>query len=146
MSLKMVVGYDSSEFAHYAFARAVELAKKSEGSLTVVCGRKPKSLKFIAAFQPIGTVVTAMKEADEAAMKALQGAADEATAVGVPVRTEAVYEDPADSLISVAEREMADFIVVGAKGEGSLADRVFGSTVTELLQKSAVPVLIVPTK
>ena len=146
MSLKMVVGYDSSEYAHYAFSRAVELAQKAQGSLVVVCGRKPKGMSFIAAFQPTGTVVTAMKDADQACSRALKAAAEEAASSGVSVSTRAVYEDPAEALINVAESELADLIVVGAKGEGSLADRIFGSTVTKLLEESATPVLVVPSK
>ena len=146
MALKMVVGLDSSEHAQYAFRRAVELAQKTGASLIVVCGRKPRSLSYVAAFQPAGTVASAMTEADEAASKALQKAADEAAAVGVDVKVEAVYEDPAESLINVAGRELADVIVVGAKGEGSLSDRLFGSTVTELLQNSETPILLVPTR
>ena len=146
MSLKMVVGLDSSEYAQYAFKRALEMAQKANGSLVVVCGRKPKTVHFVAAFQPATTMASAMQEADEAATRALREAADEAKAVGVEVKTEAVYEDPAESLINVAERELADFIVVGAKGEGSLSHRLFGSTITDLLQHSATPVLLVPTK
>lgn len=146
MALKMVVGLDSSDHARYAFKRALELAQKADGSLIVVCGRKPKSLTYVAAFQPAGTVATAMKEADQAASNALRKAAEEATAAGIEVKTEAVYEDPAESLMNVAGRELADMIVVGAKGEGSLSDRLFGSTVTDLLQNSETPVLLVPSK
>jgi nucleotide-binding universal stress UspA family protein len=146
MALKMVVGIDSSEYARYALKRAIEMAQKADGSLVVVCGRKPKTLSYVAAFQPAGTVATAMKEADEAASRALQQAADEAAAAGIDVKTESVYEDPAESLINVAGRELADLIVIGVKGEGSLSDRLFGSTVTDLLKNSETPILLVPTK
>lgn len=146
MSLKMIVGYDSSEHAHNALLSAIEIAKKADGSVVVVCGRKPKGIEFIAAFQPARTVAMAMKEADDACSMALKAAADEAKAAGVPVTTEAVDEGPVESLMHLAEREQADLIVVGAKGEGGLADRMFGSTVTALLQQSSKPVVVVPTQ
>ncbi len=146
MGLKMVVGLDSSKYAEQAFQRALELARKTGGSLVVVCGRRPKSISYVAAFQPALTIASAMKDAEERAAEALKKAADEAAAAGVDVKTEAVYEDPAESLINVAEREMADAIVVGAKGEGGLSDRLFGSTVTDLLQRSTIPVLVVPAR
>ena len=51
MGLKMVVGLDSSKYAEQAFQRALELARKTGGSLVVVCGRRPLHARMMIGLE-----------------------------------------------------------------------------------------------
>jgi nucleotide-binding universal stress UspA family protein len=58
------------------------------------------------------------------------------------VLTEAA--SPAGGLVEIAEREGVDLLVVGAKGQGSLAGLVLGGVSYRLAHHASQPVVIVP--
>jgi nucleotide-binding universal stress UspA family protein len=64
------------------------------------------------------------------------------------VRYRAVMEDgrAATVIAEVAERELADVIVVGRRGRGGVAELLLGSTSHELVLHSRQPVLVVSAK
>jgi nucleotide-binding universal stress UspA family protein len=51
---------------------------------------------------------------------------------------------PAEVLLNFLEEASVDLIVVGSRGQGLAARSVLGSTATELVNLSSVPVLVVP--
>jgi nucleotide-binding universal stress UspA family protein len=51
---------------------------------------------------------------------------------------------PADVLLNFLQEATVELIVVGSRGEGLAARSVLGSTATELVNLSPVPVLVVP--
>jgi nucleotide-binding universal stress UspA family protein len=64
---------------------------------------------------------------------------------GVQYRTTVVEDDSAaGGLLAVAEREHADLIVVGAKGHGSVADRVLGGVSYRITHRARRPVVVIP--
>lgn len=63
----------------------------------------------------------------------------------LPYRCILVESDsPATGLLDAADREHADLLVVGAKGRGSLADRVLGSVSYRVTHRAHQPVVVVP--
>lgn len=50
----------------------------------------------------------------------------------------------ADSILETANDNKADIIILGMKERGKGLRRVFGSTVTELIRKSTIPLIVVP--
>lgn len=79
---------------------------------------------------------------------------DEAEKVFKPIRTFfakrgikaqflARWGQPADAVVSVAEKADVDLIVMGSHGHGSLANLVLGSVANKVLASSKVPVLLV---
>ena len=63
----------------------------------------------------------------------------------LPYRCILVESDsPATGLLDAADREHADLLVVGAKGRGSLADRVLGSVSYRVTHRARQPVVVVP--
>jgi nucleotide-binding universal stress UspA family protein len=63
---------------------------------------------------------------------------------GVDVELELVPQKPAPALVALAETRSVRMIVVGTHGEGPLASALLGSVPHKLLQRSPVPVLVVP--
>jgi nucleotide-binding universal stress UspA family protein len=112
MYTTIVVGVDDSPTALRAFAKAVEFATMSGGTLHIVTAYKPKPTS------------------------------------GADVPDEFRYAmastDPAEALISVADREGADLIVVGNKGMKG-ARRVLGSVPNSVAHRAHCSVLILPT-
>lgn len=48
-----------------------------------------------------------------------------------------------DSILQASDETTADFIVIGTRGETELTEHVFGSTTSELLGKTKVPLMVV---
>lgn len=59
-------------------------------------------------------------------------------------RTELSYGPPADVLLSLADQEGADLVVIGSRGRGRAARGALGSTSARVAQAAGIPVLIVP--
>ena len=51
--------------------------------------------------------------------------------------------DPSDVILEMANKNKPDIIIMGMKGKGK-SNSVFGSTVTAIVRKSSIPVLIIP--
>jgi nucleotide-binding universal stress UspA family protein len=63
---------------------------------------------------------------------------------GVAHRVELRDGNPVHVLLTAAEELHADLIVVGSRGAGELAERLMGSTSTQITERSAIPVVVVP--
>ena len=63
----------------------------------------------------------------------------------VPVETLLVLDRPVESLIRVAQERGAEAIVVGHGGRGPMAGALLGSIAYEIVHRSPVPVLVVPS-
>jgi nucleotide-binding universal stress UspA family protein len=140
--MKVVCGYDSSPEAHAALLEAIELAKATDGSIVLVCGRKPREVPWASAWVLSGEAA----EAEIACSTAMGEACAEAKAAGVEAETDVIVEEPAQALIQAAERHSANVIVVGSKGEGAVSGALLGSTAYSLLHLSPTPVLVVPSR
>jgi nucleotide-binding universal stress UspA family protein len=72
---------------------------------------------------------------------------DAARAAGIDLRSLLLEDDtPAGGIIAVADREQVDLIVVGAHGEGGIADRILGSTSYKLAHRAHQPVVVIPPR
>ncbi len=76
--------------------------------------------------------------------EAVERAVTDLEAAGVDVSWRIVEAKPADALIQVAEEVGADTIVVGTVGENPISGALMGSVVLRLVQRSRVPLLVVP--
>ena len=135
---ELVIGYDGSDCAKAALAKAVELAKATGDGLAIVFGYEPPSMR---AGGPVGYQRDAIealgRERMAEAMASLEGS-------GITAETIEVEELPADALIDVAEQRSASMIVIGTRGESPVVGAILGSTAYKLLHRTTVPVLVVP--
>jgi nucleotide-binding universal stress UspA family protein len=63
---------------------------------------------------------------------------------GVPCTTRLVRGDPAVELLRIATRLNARMLVLGAKSHSSVHDLIVGGTVHKIINRSEVPVTLVP--
>lgn len=155
----IVVGYDESEAAERALARAAEIAEAFSARLVVVSvsGSAPASAM---AFEPTGLVPPLpagpvaggatvpppegeTAEPEEVARQQLERA--RMSLAGRRIESEAVVElgEPAERLLEVADSRDADLIVVGTRERGFL-ERLLGHPVDEAVaRRSQRDVLLV---
>jgi nucleotide-binding universal stress UspA family protein len=56
------------------------------------------------------------------------------------------YGNPPDELVRIAREQQFDLLVLGAHGHRFLADLALGQTVSPVLHRLKVPVLVVPNR
>jgi nucleotide-binding universal stress UspA family protein len=142
----IVVGTDGSDTASEAVRQAVELAKRVESSISVVCAYEPVSSQRL---REEGTQVPKdmewMVNPREDVDSTLKAAAAQVEAAGVEVATYAREGDPADAILDVAEETGAGLIVVGNKGMTGAKRFLLGSVPNKVSHHAPCSVLIIRT-
>ncbi|WP_298294121.1 universal stress protein [Thiomonas sp.] len=139
----LLLSTDGSELAEKAVPYAVELAKKFGAKITVasVIDLYP----YIGAIEvmPVG-MDQWQEEVRKQAQAALQRMRDQLQAAGLSCDT--VVEEDAQAwrgLLSVAEKQGCDTIVIASHGRGGLGSAMLGSQTSRVLSHSKLPVLVV---
>jgi nucleotide-binding universal stress UspA family protein len=143
----IIVGTDGSESALRAVEQAAEIAAARTARLLVVCAYHPLTAKeqtILAA--AVGPVSMYQVAGTDAAKEALDAARQCAVEAGAPdVTGTLVKGDPGQALLTTAQEESADLIVVGSRGINSLSGRLLGSVPSDVSQRASCDVLIVHT-
>jgi nucleotide-binding universal stress UspA family protein len=137
----IVVGHDGSRAAASVVRRAGDLARRLGVTLHVVrvwqvtTAPRPDSMVggYVPPFAEFEQAVVADLKADCAAA----GLADD-----VDVQLYALRGQATERLIDAAAG--AEMLVVGTRGAGGFKGLRFGSTATQVVRHSSVPVLVVP--
>lgn len=138
MARTLVLGYDDSPSAHAALEQTIARSKETGASVVVVFGY------YITPWG--GTGGGSIREAIEAVgTDAIRRAVVDLEAAGIETSSRLVEGKPADALIEVAQEVGAEAIIVGTVGENPITGALLGSVVLRLVQRSPIPVLVVPT-
>ena len=137
----IVVGHDGSRASGPVVRRAGELAKRLGVTLHVV-----RVWNLATAPRPdsmVGGYVPPFAEFEQAVVADLK---DDCAAAGltddVDVELYALRGQATERLIAAAAD--AEMLVVGVRGAGGFTGLRFGSTATQVVRHSSVPVLVVP--
>lgn len=146
MFKRIVVGTDGSDTAGQAVSQAIELAKLTGASLSIVSAYQPASGRRVEAEQS-GAPADVQYEIGprEDVILVLDAAAAEAKRAGIEVTTHPVEGDPADAILNVAEETKADLIVVGNKGMTGARRYLLGSVPNNVSHHAPCSVIIVRT-
>jgi nucleotide-binding universal stress UspA family protein len=140
----IVVGTDGSDTAEQAVEEAVRIAKALEADVHVVSAYEPlRGARVTGA--PEGAAKVWAPRPDDQVEAILSQAAAAIRLAGVNVTTHAVREDPADALLSVADKVGASLIVVGSKGMHGARRLALGNVPNQVSHKARCNVLIVAT-
>jgi nucleotide-binding universal stress UspA family protein len=143
---RIVVGTDGSASAEEAVRQAARLARATGATLLAVTAHHPPDPRQIARWiQEAPAEVAPRITGTAAAEEALDRARELAAGEGATVETRLEEGDPAEVLISVAEREGADLIVVGNKGMSGVRRFLLGSVPNKVSHHAPCDVLIVHT-
>ena len=146
MFTRIVVGTDGSDTAEEAVSQAIDLAKLTGATLSIVSAFQPVSKRRIQAEQEGAPADIADQIGPrEDVNLILDAAAAKARAAGVEVRTHPVQADPEDAILNVAEEIKADLIVVGNKGMTGARRYLLGSVPNNVSHHAPCSVIIVRT-
>jgi len=145
-SALVVVGVDGSPAAHRALLFAIVEAQLRRATLRIVSSHDLVALTagYAGAWAPVPfddglRRATATIAADAEALVAQLTVNDPLT-----VQVRVVDGHPSDVLLEAAQG--ADLLVVGSRGAGPLSRMMMGSTCTEVVHHSHVPVAVVPAR
>jgi len=143
---RIVVGTDGSETAAEAVRQALELARLTGATLSLVSAYQPAPGRRVQAEQA-GAPADVQYEIGprEDVNLVLDAAAADARQQGVEVQTHPVEADPADAILNVAEETKADLIVVGNKGMTGARRYLLGSVPNNVSHHASCSVMIVRT-
>jgi nucleotide-binding universal stress UspA family protein len=144
MDDSIVVGTDGSDTARQAVSEAVRLAKALGAQLHVVSAFEPLRGAHVSG-APEGAAKVWQPLPDDQVESILTQAAAGIRLADLEVTTHAVREDPADALISVAEKVGATMIVVGSKGMHGARRLALGNVPNKVSHRARCNVLIVAT-
>ncbi|MGE5335822.1 MAG: universal stress protein [Nitrososphaerota archaeon] len=146
MFKRIVVGTDGSETAAEAVRQAVDLARLSGATLSIVSAYQPVSGRRVKGEQE-GAPADVQYEIGprEDVNLVLDAAAADAKEAGIEVQTHPVEADPADAILNVAEETNADLIVVGNKGMTGARRYLLGSVPNNVSHHAPCSVIIVRT-
>ena len=146
MFTRIVVGTDGSDTAEEAVGQAIDLAKMTRATLSIVSAFHPVSGRRVrgeseGAPADIANQIGPREDVN----LILDAAAAKARAAGVAVQTHPVDGDPADAILNVAEEIKADLIVVGNKGMTGTRRYFLGSVPNNVSHHAPCSVMIVQT-
>ena len=142
----IVVGTDGSDTASEAVRQTIELAKRVDSGVSVVCAYEPvSSSRLRDESTEVPKDLQWMVNPREDVNATLKDAAGEIEDQGVDVSTFAREGDPADAILDVAEERGADLIVVGNKGMTGARRFLLGSVPNKVSHHAPCSVLIVRT-
>jgi nucleotide-binding universal stress UspA family protein len=140
---RILVAIDGSEHAQRALSEAIDLAQLSKARLTVMTvQQKPSTLLVGGPVVPpvdMRSLDEAMQQEHEQLLEsALEQVPQDVSVVKVLARGV-----PASAIVEQARKDGNDLIVLGSRGRGEVASMLLGSVSHQVLQRSAVPVLVV---
>jgi nucleotide-binding universal stress UspA family protein len=142
----IVVGTDGSPLAKPTVSRAAWLAAHDDADLVIVCAysglsrrQEARNVATIGGDSRIGQVL-----GRAAADEAMSAAVSVARECGATVTAALLVDgEPAQALLAVAAERQADLIVIGARQDLTLAERLLGTVATEVVRRAPSEVLIV---
>ncbi|WP_290055960.1 universal stress protein [Amycolatopsis solani] len=142
----IVVGTDGSALAGPTVARAAWLAKHEDADLVIVCAfaelsrrTEAKNIATLGGDSRLGQVL-GRSAASAAIAEAVAIAQEQAATIAAALLVDG---DPAVALVNVAAERDAELIVIGARHERSVAERLLGTVAAEVLKRAGCDVLVV---
>jgi len=143
---RIVVGTDGSETAGEAVRQALDLAKLSGATLSIVSAYAPLPERKVKDQQRDAPADVQYELGPrEDVNLVLDAAAADARKEGIEVQTHPVEGDPAEGILKVAEDTKADLIVVGNKGMHGARRFLLGSVPNKISHHAPCSVIIVRT-
>ena len=135
--MSLAIGYDGGESARHALRAAIALARDLEESLLIVCGVAP------AGGMGEEYDITEAAIVEELAPLVNEAVLD-ARAAGLEAEAILVDADPVGALETVMEERQPRMLVVGYGQSGRIRAALFGAVAPKLVDRSDIPVLVVP--
>jgi len=142
---RILVPTDFSPTAEKAFSFAVDIATKTKGTVILYHVYTPVESTFIDSpetrkqynLKPEATIVKRLQRLKEKVSE---------NASGIAVSTVVGRSPLVNNMLDFADQNMIDLIVMGTQGASGLKKAIIGSVAARIIEKSRLPVLLVPAK
>jgi nucleotide-binding universal stress UspA family protein len=138
MFQNILVAYDGSPHSERALATALELAKCTEGHVTLL-NAYDKVPDYLGEPNFQETLDRTVVAARDKMLKVLEQVRQQ----GLTASMNVLEGPPADAILRVAETEKHDLIVMGSRGLGLFQELLLGSVSERVTRHAKIPVLIV---
>jgi len=140
MFQKIILATDGSDNAQRAAQAAIDLAKGLSLSsivITHIMTNPPDQSRMVKAQFDVHTLL------EDDAKVALKRTIDALSHVGLSYDLKVSIGDPSVEIREIANKEMADLIIIGSRGLGALKGVLLGSVSQKIAQTAPCPVMIV---
>lgn len=138
MISRMLVAVDGSEQSKKALEFAADLAKRYEAEMHLIHVTQPLVADDVFALGAVAVPVNAsLEELDEVGQKVLEAAVEivEGAGLSTPI-TELSHGDPGRQIVSYAEDNGVDLIVMGTRAMGGFSSLLIGSVSDKVNHKA----------
>ena len=140
---KLVIATDGSAPAKEAVDFGLEIAAEQGADVTFVHVMPVD--EYAVAGRLGGSVPIVHPEPIDDSETALNDAAEAAGTAGIAYTLERISAPTVDGILSIADKQDADLIVVGSRGRGAVGAALLGSVSRDLVHRAKRPVLVVKT-
>ncbi len=135
---KLLLATDLSEASSSATEQAFDLASRLGASLLIVSVIDPGALLL-----PGGRFRARVDQVRERREQQAQALVERGRVEGIDVSFLVWTGDPADQIVSAAEAERVDMVLVGSHGRGAVGRLFLGSVSEHVVRNAPCPVLVV---
>ncbi|BDS11705.1 universal stress protein [Aureispira anguillae] len=140
---KIIVPVDFSSASSWGFYYAYDMAKSIGADLVVVHLYWPP---YVESTYPIDMIQSIINEKEQEVLKHLKAATRAPLNEDGKVEISYVVRPGSENtIVSVAEENEADLIIMGTHGSGKALDKVWGTNTANVIQHASCPVLAIPT-
>jgi len=138
---KILVPFDGSGYSRKAFEKALEIAEKFASKLIVITVLQSKiSDSTGISLERMQEIQDEEKDTATLMLKKLE---EQANTKNIPFLMEVIHNpSPSDGIITLAENNNVDLIVIGSHGRTGFRKIVLGSVANGVLEHAKCPVLI----
>jgi len=120
---------------------AIELAKAAGSEIVVLCVVDREAV--VGTMPPSPALDLLLKDHEDDARHVVEAAIEKARRAGVRARGESQSGAAVESILTFAEREKAEAIVMGTHGRSGLKRLLVGSVAEGVLREAPCPVVVV---
>jgi len=140
---KILVPLDGSEHAAHALQKAIQLAKESNGRLTLLHAYTPNIVPLPQEYAIPETTPRMVDIHQEKGAYILEEASKKVDTEGVPFETLLATGSPVETIVEASKRGKFDLIVLGARGLSPIKEVFLGSVSHGVATHAQCPVLVV---
>ncbi|MGQ9896327.1 MAG: universal stress protein [Acidobacteriota bacterium] len=143
---KILLATDGSDTALKAARAAGELAVKTNGTITILFVMEPFNEMAYISLPGYELGIDPEKVAhfqQESANAVLERTSEILKPLGVPFVTRYEIGTPSVTIVSVAESEGFELIVLGSRGRGPVVSFLLGSVCDRVMHRAHCPVLVI---
>ena len=127
-----LVPVDGSQYMTGLVAHAIGFGKRTHCTLTFL---------YVVDI-PSGASPAEIEVWKSASIKLPDECREKAAAEGISAKSRTEVGSPAETIVTVAEREKFDIIIIGSKGHSRLKSLVVGSVADQVMEHAPCPVLL----